>query len=234
MKVAVTMVGSKAPPEGETQNGNRINACNQAVDIAKSKDADIVILPCGFLNRENPKSSRQEIADALIDGAKKRNIAIIFGVDDKIDGQAYGYAWTPVENMTHCWKQRSSNRRDQWDISQQLCDEVHLLRLDCGAVGMLLCGELFNERIKDALVNKQPKIIVDLVHGGSGFRSKRAMEKLCHGGIASACSAHVQSKRSMKHCYIPGEGNDGDVSTRDFDSIIEGPPRIELKIFEIP
>ena len=78
-----------------------------------------------------------------------------------------------------------------------------------------------------------PKIVVDLVHRGHGFRSAAAMKKLCHHGIASACSAHVQKDDAMKHCYIPGKGNDGNASTREFDRIVEGPPRIELKLFEI-
>lgn len=60
------------------------------------------------------------------------------------------------------------------------------------------------------------------------------MKKLCRDGIASACSAHVRKENAMKRCYIPGKGHDGNVSTRDFDGFIEGPPKIELKIFEIP
>jgi hypothetical protein len=237
MKVAVTTVGSKGPPEDETQNGNRINAGNQAIEIAKSKDADLLILPAGFLFHTDSKS-RHEIAYALIDRARRLRLAAVFGVDGKDDdnnrAQAYGYAWSPAESIIHCWKQRSFNGRDQWGISQQLCDEVRLLRLDCGFVGVLLCGEIFNERIRNALSNKKPEIVVDLVHRGSGFRSTHAMKKLCHDGIASACSAHVKRDNAMKRCYIPGEGSDGDVSTRDYDRITKGPPRIELKLFEIP
>lgn len=93
MKVAVTMVGSEKPPKDETQNINRINAGSNAIDIAKSKDANIVILPGGFLIRKDPKSSLQKIAEALIDRARTRNIAVIFGVDDAIERYAYGYAW---------------------------------------------------------------------------------------------------------------------------------------------
>lgn len=70
--------------------------------IAKSKDADILALPAGFLFHDIPES-RQEIAEALIDGARKRNIAVIFGVDD--ENEAHGYAWSPLDNATYSWDQ---------------------------------------------------------------------------------------------------------------------------------
>jgi hypothetical protein len=158
MRVVMTTVGSKGPAEDETQNCNRINAGNEAMDIAKSSGADILILPAGFLFHNNSKS-RHEIAGAIIDKARKLKLAVVFGIDGMDDSdriQAYGYAWSPTENITYCWKQRSSNSQDQWDISQQLCDEVRLLRLKCGDVGVLLCGELFNKRIRDALINEKP------------------------------------------------------------------------------
>jgi hypothetical protein len=97
---------------------------------------------------------------------------------------------------------------------------------------LLLCGELFNERIRNALIKKSPKIVVDLVHRGHGFRSSSAMKKLCRDGIASALSAHVQKHNAMKRCYIPGEGC-GNVSRPVSKDIIKGPPRIELELFEI-
>ena len=112
-------------------------------------------------------------------------------------------------------------------------DDVRLLTTEDGVVGVLLCGELFNERIRNALIKRSPKIVVDLVHRGQGFRSAGAMKKLCRYGIASACSAHVRKDDAMKRCYIPSDGKDGNVSIRGFDSIIEGPPRIELKLFEV-
>jgi hypothetical protein len=82
-----------------------------------------------------------------------------------------------------------------------------------------------------ALNNKKPKIIVDLIHVGRGFEVHGAMKKLSENGMASACSLHAKSQNSMKRCYIPTAGN---VSTRGSDTIIMGPPRIEIKSFEIP
>ena len=231
MKVAVTNVGSKAPePEDATKNKSRLNAGKQAMEIAISLQADIFVLPGGFLVSKNSES-RQKLADSLIDKARSLEIAVAFGVDD-YDAKnigAYGFAWSPTEDISHCWKQRSSTSKDKIPLS--LCEDVHLLRIGSGLVGVLICGEIFNKDIVAALNKKKPKIVVDLIHVGQGFEVHGAMKKLSENGIASACSLHAKSQNSMKRCYIPTTGN---VSTRNSDTIIMGPPRIELKSFEIP
>jgi hypothetical protein len=240
--VVVTTVGSKGP-EDATKNESRLEAGKLAIEKANSLGSDVLILPAGFLVCNNSKS-RQRIADTLIDKARSSELAVVFGVDDDNLPQAYGYAWSPLEDITHSWDQRSSTRcwneqpttlsDNQWEEKMKSYDDARLLTIEKGVVGVLLCGELFNERIRNALIKKSPKIVVDLVHRGHGFRSTGAMKKFCHDGIASACSAHVKMENAMKRCYIPSEGSDGNVSTRGFDRIIEGPPRIELKLFEIP
>ncbi len=244
MKVAITTVGSKGP-EDESKNEGRLKAGKLAMAKAKSLGADILVLPGGFVVGNNFKS-RQQIADVLIDEARSLELAVVFGVDDHSWPQAYGYAWSQVDKMAYSWEQRSSTRHwnkrseqpititdNQWEAKRQSYDDVRLLTTEGGLVGVLLCGELFNERIRNALIKRSPRIVVDLIHRGHGFRSTDAMKKLCHYGIASACSAHVQKVGSMKRCYIPGKGNDGNASTIELDDRIEGPPRIELKLFEV-
>lgn len=246
MKIAITTVGSKEP-EDESKNEGRLKAGKLAMAKAKSLGADVLVLPAGFVVA-NDFESRQRITDALIDEARSLELAVVFGVDDHSWPQAYGYAWSPVDNMAYSWEQRSSTRHwnkrseqpitltdNQWEAKRQSYDDARILTTKGGLVGVLLCGELFNERIRNALIKRKPKIVVDLVHRGQGFRSAGAMKKLCQYGIASACSAHVQKDGAMKRCYIPGNGNEGNVSKRDIDDrIIEGSHRIELKLFEIP
>ncbi|MDD2836753.1 MAG: hypothetical protein PHY05_11485 [Methanothrix sp.] len=246
MKVAITTVGCKGP-EDESKNEGRLKAGKLAMAKAKSLGADILVLPGGFVVG-NDSESRQRIANALIDEARSLELAVVFGVDDNSWPQAYGYAWSPVDKIAYCWEERSSTRRwnkrndqqiiltdNEWDAKLKSYDEVRLIMTEGEVAGVLLCGELFNERIRNAFIkcSPRPKIVVDLIHRGHGFRSASSMKKLCHYGIASACSAHVQKNYAMKRCYIPGKGNDGNVSTRGFDDIIEGPPRIELKRFEV-
>ncbi|MDD2756918.1 MAG: hypothetical protein PHS80_15500 [Methanothrix sp.] len=244
MKVAITTVGSKGP-EDESKNEGRLKAGKLAMAKAKSLGADILVLPGGFVVGNDFKS-RQKIAYALTTEARGLELAVVFGVDDNSWHLAYGYAWSPVDKVVYSWEERSSTRSwnkrnkqpniltdNQWEAKLKSYDDVRLLTTVGGVVGVLLCGELFNERIRNALIKRSPKIAVDLIHRGHGFRSTGAMKRLCHYGIASACSAHVQKVGAMKRCYIPGKGNNGNASTIGLDARIEGPPRIELKLFEV-
>lgn len=222
-------MGSKAP-EDATKNESRLDVGKQAMERAISLLADILVLPGGFLVGKNSES-KQKLADSLIEKARSLEIAVAFGVDDydvKNKG-AYGFAWSPTEDISYCWKQRSSTSKEKIPLS--LCEDVHLLRIGSELVGVLICGEIFNKDILAALNKKKPKIIVDLIHVGQGFEVHGAMKKLSENGMASACSLHAKSQNSMKRCYIPTTGN---VSTRGSDTIIIGPPRIEIKSFEIP
>jgi hypothetical protein len=236
MKVAVTTVGSKGP-EDAIKNEGRLKAGKQAIEEAKSLQAEVLVLPGGFLV-SNDSISRSQLANSLIHEAECLDIAIAFGVDvhekdnnDKYNN--YGYAWSPAtpKQKPDGWKQRSGNRREK--ILPESYEEARLLQVGNASVGILVCGEIFNKDIIATSIKNKPKIVVDLVHGGKGFEVHGAMRKLYRNGIASVCSLHALCKNPVKRCYIPGNGKDGNVSTRDFDRVIEGPPRIELKLFEV-
>jgi hypothetical protein len=227
MKLAMTTVGSKGPAH-EIENKERLSAGIVALSKAKSLGSDVLVLPGGFLLAQS-SVMRRDLADHLIEKAKSLNMAVIFGIDDTSDTEAYGYAWSP--NESHCWDQRSTTRNDQWDVPQWRCDELRILKLYEGAIGVLICGELFNERIRSTFLREpKPKAIVNLIHMGHGFRSMDAMKKYCENGIAVACSAHVKTKNGLKRFCVPGRGFE---SIRKNNDVVEGPIRIEIALFEI-
>jgi hypothetical protein len=231
MRVAITTVGSRGS-EDENRNQSRLEAGKQAIEKANLLQSDLLVLPGGFLVSKCSES-RQMLADSLIEKAQCLEIAVAFGVDDYDRdpnfGGEYGFAWSPNEDISHCWKQRTSTSKDK--IPQHLSDDNHIINVSGESVSVLICGEIFNKCILAALNKTHPKIVVDLVHVGKGFEVHGAMRKLCQNDIASACSLHAEKQNAMKRCYIPKKGN---VSTRDSDIIIEGPPRIEIKSFEVP
>ena len=91
-----------------------------------------------------------------------------------------------------------------------------------------MCGEIFNQRIRQALRNYQPKVVVDIAHVGRGFRVFQGMKVLARGmgGLPSVCSVHVQSQNAVKHCYVPPRDCR---SSRVVDGYVYGPPRVELR-----
>lgn len=250
MKVVATTVGSKGP-ESQVYNKQRLEAAKQALLEVQQMKADILVLPAGFFTSHDSQS-RQRIANSLISDAKKLGIAIVFGVDEEAEEPSkvkanrkkskggkgwfpspiYGYAWSPTENMYYCWRQRSTNSSEQWLVSDKMCKEVRILKIADEALVVLMCGEIFNQRIRNAIIGyaPRPKVVADVAHVGQGFRVWKPMEKLCDSGLASICSVHVQSRFATKYCCIPSKGF---VSSRNCDGFVEGPPHIELKKWEL-
>lgn len=244
MKIAMTTVGTKGPGE-EGQNEERLEAAERALRTSNKLGADLIVLPAGYFTAPNALS-RNAIARSLLSMAKEVGIAIIFGVDQEIKSLSrdygleiqkgglpfYGYAWSPSENMLHCWSQRSTNSRNQWWAPEGVCKEVRLLSVRNETVALLMCGEIFNHRIRDALVNYRPspKIIVDVAHIGAGFRVAQSMKVLARRGLSSLCSVHVQREYATKYYYSPPEKR---LSSSLRDAYIYGPPRIELKLWTL-
>lgn len=242
MKLVTTTVGRKGP-ESELQNQERLQAAERALEKAVKLGAELMALPAGFFTAHSPLV-RDAMADALIRKAKQLGVTIVFGIDQeaknpKTDGEIiarglllpyYGYAWSRSEDSIHCWQQRSSTSENQWLVSETRCKEVRLIKTSDGFVGVLLCGEIFNQRIRHALVvqSPRPRAIVDIAHIGGGFRVWQGMKKLAELGLTSLCSVHTQREYAMKHCYTPGEGRK---STSIPDEYVFGPLRMELKLW---
>ncbi len=243
MKIVTTTVGCKGP-EGEGQNYERLTAAKRALDKATNLGADLIILPGGYFTAHSAQA-RNAIAQSLVSTAKEIGIAVIFGVDQqaknpKTDWEilskglllpCYGYAWSSSESEPRCWQQRSSTSDNQWYVSNTHCSKVRLLTIGDESVAVLMCGEIFNQRIRQYLANRQPrpKVVVDVAHVGSGFRIFQGMKVLAKLGLPSVCSVHVQREYAVKHRYDPPGKR---LSSTMWDDYVYGPPRIELKLWK--
>ncbi len=243
MKVITTTVG-RSRPENEAENPERLEAARQALKKAATLGADLLVLPGGFLTAGN-NSRRDALAASLISEAKPLSVAVIFGVDTAPKNLSqdyvaeiiayrlpfYGYAWSPSEDIVHRWRQRSTTNENESWASETACKEVRLLKIRDQAVAVLMCGEIFSQRIRQALSKFEPRpaLAVDVAHVGAGFRVWQGMQVLARLGIASVCSVHAQCECAMKHCFVPP---DTKLSSRKKDSLVIGPPRIEMKLWK--
>lgn len=242
MKIMTTTVGRRGP-EGEIQNQERLTAAKRALEKATNLGADLIVLPAGFFTAGSSQA-RETIAQSLIRTAKQLGIAVVFGVDQEVKSLSrdytreiqkcglpfYGYAWSPSENVIHCWVQRSTNNSNQWSAQERVCTEMRLLTIGDEIIAVLMCGEIFNQRIRQALANYQPraKVVVDVAHVGSGFRVFQGMKVLARLGLPSVCSVHTQREFAVKHCYVPPGTR---LSSDSRDGHVYGPPSIELKLW---
>lgn len=242
MIIAATTVCRKGS-EDERQNQERLSAAEQALEKAVELGGDLLALPAGFFSARS-LHTQEAMAHSLISKAKQLGIAIAFGIDRQVKNPQtdweilitgrllpyYGYAWSPSDNLTYCWQQRSSTSSNQKLVSDGHCKKVRLLKVGDDHIGILLCGEIFNQRIRDSLVkhSPRPKVVVDLAHIAGGLRIGRSMKILAEKGLAAICCVHAQCEYAMKHCYTPESGR---ISARIPDAYVSGLPRIELKLW---
>jgi len=243
MKLATTTVSYEGYGE-EAWNGKRLSVAERTVGKAAKLGAHVLVFPGGFFATRTSKA-RDSIATSLINIAKRQNVAVIFGVDQDVKNLStdyrpeikrgtllfYAYVWSPTDEVPpHPWNQRSTNSENQWEAPEVLCRDVRLLKIEDETGAVLICGEIFNQRIRHALADywPTPKVVVDVAHTGHRFRVEGSMKKLCEQGLSSVCSVHVQCEFAKKRCYVAGEGY---ASTSTYDAWLFGPPRIELKLW---
>lgn len=244
MKLAATTVGYEGYGKEEC-NKKRLSVAKRALQAAIKRGAQVLVLPGGFLTAHS-YDTRKAIADSLKTEAEQLGIGIVFGVDQQLKnpntdekilskGQLlpyYGYAWSPSEDVLHCWQQRSSTRANQWArvLRDAICGEERILRIGNETLAVLMCGEIFNERIRNAVADyhPKPKVVVDVAHEGSGFRVFQAMKVLARLDLPSICSVHAQREFAVKHCYVPPGTR---LSSGSRDGWVYGPPTVELKLW---
>ena len=243
MRLATTTVSYEGYAD-EAWNGKRLSVAERAVGKAAELGAHVLVLPGGFFATRTSKA-RHSIATSLINIAKREKVAVIFGVNQDVKNLStdyrpeikrgtlpfYAYVWSPTdEGPPHPWNQRSTNRENQGEAPEGLCRDVRLLKIEDETVAVLICGEIFNQRIRYALADyrPRPKVVVDVAHTGHRFRVERGMEKIAEQGLSSVCSVHVQCEFAKKRCYVAGKGH---ASTTTYDAWLFGPPRIELKLW---
>ena len=225
-------------------NKKRLKIAELALEKTIKLGACVLVLPAGFFTTHTSRA-RKNITLSLINIARRLNVAIVFGVDQvpknhsknwkrEIKGKGlpwYGYAWSPTENIKYCWSQRSFTSTNQWWSPEKRCSEVRLFRIGNEVLAVLMCGEIFNERIRNALAkhHPKPKVVIDIAHYSQGFRVHAGMKVLAKKyRLASVCSVHTQCHSAQKYCYLPQKGS---VSSRNVDGCVSGPPRIELKLW---
>lgn len=222
-----------------------LSLLTEVLNESRDLQVDMLCLPGGYL-MANSISERDKFSHIIRNEAKKYKIAIAIGIDTdtkikKDPSQDWSYRikqytlpWfaiccSPNNNVLHTWRQRSVTSNDQWNSSDVVCAEVRALPVLKRYVEVLMCGEIFNERIRNNIIarKRNPAAVVDLGHIARGFRVWAGMKKLSQGGLNVLCSAHANKKKAMKYCYTAS----GCKSTRSFDRIFHGPPRLELKVW---
>jgi hypothetical protein len=239
VRVATSTV-SRHGYQKPTHFDESLRTLTDLLSVAKIGGVQLACLPAGYFCIKS-ESGLNEAKNRIVSEARTAQIAIAVGIDcverqsTDIDTlvrtqslPSFGLAWCPEEDKINEWRQRSTTSSNQWDVPESVCERSQTFRVADKEVEILMCGELFNERIRKAVTRRRPFAIVDLSHDGRGFRPDRALELLAQRQTYSFCCTHANAKDAMKRAFAPGGRK---ISSRETDFFTEGKPRIEMKVW---
>jgi hypothetical protein len=180
-----------------------LETLRETLDEAKHKGVQLLCLPGGYFTVKS-EAQLKKAAKRIVAEARKAHIAVAVGVDcaDKQSTKRkskrqpnrdnlirkgklplFAVAWSPEQSKQETWRQRSVTSKDQWLAPAKSCSEPRTLRVAGKKIEILMCGELFNERIRDGVIRRKPTALVDLSHNGQGFRPDHALRSLAQAGL---------------------------------------------------
>jgi len=224
----------------------RLEFLQKAIMELKKQSIGLACFPGGYLSVKS-RNHLCRLANIVDEISKDSGISIGVGIDrlgKDIDNywdeaiRKEGFPFFAVCSDTqsdspHIWNQRSTTSKNQHFVSDDSCSKPRSLNTLGGRIEILICGEIFNERIRKSIVNRKIRAVVDLGHESRGFRVHAAMKVLANRGIASFCSVHTKRQNAQKFCYIPNHNDWLCKSTRCYDTIIGKEPRLEIKFWNL-
>lgn len=220
-------------------NPQRIGFLSEAADELSKKNVDLFVLPAGYLFSTHNGIKTLQIKMGKLSTAT--GIDLLIGVDieaknnnPKIEnmikrGKLPFFTIFASRNSSKIWRQRSTDSNNQYFASDKDCQEERIVRAS-PRIESIICGDIFNEKIRRGLINREVAIAIDQGHTAAGYRVFVSMKKLADQGITSLCSVHANVHGAVKYCYERNSGKR--YSSRKSDIIIGEKPRLEIKIWE--
>lgn len=151
--------------------------------------------------------------------------------------RTYQLPWFAVcaypDGTSDLWRQRSINSKNQYDAPTACCSEFRGVRGMSPQTEILMCGEIFNARIRAEIISRGIQLVIDLGHYAHGFRVHAAMKVLASQGVTSLCSVHADKVNATKYCYGPNSKGYTARSTIGSDFTIGRRPRVEMKVWNL-
>lgn len=238
VRIATCTVTNR-PSCGAADNAARLSLFRDSLDRLASSGTDLFVLPAGFLYAPD-WATVSTLSDEVVRRAEEVGLAVAVGIDlNRADLpssvrlgaglSAFTIGWSPASGR-QIWVQRSSSSTNRHLAGDAECDERRVLEVAGTPVGVLLCGEIFNSRIRTSVLRQGLKIVVDLGHVSRGFRVFSGMKILTRANVdACLCSVHA-GPWAQKYCYGTGAIAR---STRSFDFALGTAPRIEVRSWQI-
>jgi hypothetical protein len=203
--VVISRVGFRDP----ACNPDRWALLDQFLELARSENARLLVLPGGFLAAAD-QAEVLVFIDDIGQRAGRAGVAVLGGIDlpwpdtelastedDAVRHRLlpfYGFAagrLTIRHPDRHPWRQTSTTNGNAWLIADEDVPGVErIVTVDEFEAAALICGELFSERTRGSIAGLGVALAADLGHSGMGNGLVPAMTRLA---IDAKCAvAHAQ------------------------------------------
>jgi len=219
--VIVSRVGFRNP----ASNPDRWALLDQFLALAARLGARLLVLPGGFLAALD-RTEMLRFINEVGQRADRAGFAVLGGIDldwheskrTRTDDAAvqnrllpfYGFAAGPLmirQPASHPWRQTSTTNGNAWLIADEDVRAMErVVVVDELAIAVLICGELFSERARNAVSGLGVELAADLGHSGMGNGLIPAMTRVAlYGHCAVAHAQHVVATTRSLH-FVDREG----------------------------
>jgi len=199
-------------------NIDRQNQISKTLQWGATQNAHIIVLPAGVLVARH-EGEADKIAMQVVSEAQRRNIAVIFGIDEgetkvnnkqkgkrdaktPLNDPSLGFAWSPGMSNHSKFVQRCIKGSDE--VLEASCKEARQISVDGKAVEILICGEMFHKRIREEVKKRNPHFVFDIGHI-SMTRASRTLQNISNWGCATLFSQHLKLHGGTFHCFNNGQ-----------------------------
>jgi hypothetical protein len=190
IRVCTTVVPIEG--SGEVKDNARRIALYEAL-LAKA--GDLLVLPAGYLALKD-EAKRHAFIEPLCALAKTAGVAVAFGID--VVGRtkkgllpSFMVTWSPSFPNQHLFRQRSRTRIDAAAMTDEAVRGNRIIVVKGHCVAPIVCGELFNARIRVGIAQCQPVCAIISAHTASGARHWAGQAALAKLNVASLRSVHA-------------------------------------------
>lgn len=225
MRVGVVCVGADG---GGSSAGNRarLAVLAELVGQARAAGVDLLVLPAGFLTvgREDQVVTVLRPMGPRLDAM---GVSVLLGVDVDAPGGPdsrlsdelaiegalpwFAVAWTPA-GVVGPWRQRSTTAAHA-RLGVPGTTDVRAVEVGGRAVGVLLCGEVFNAAIRDRVASHGAEVAVVIGHAGAGPHLHAGLAALTRAGAGAVEHAfgcyQLDNAPGRQAHFTRGGGNDG-------------------------
>lgn len=174
-------------------NAARLDAARALIDELAGQPA-LLALPAGYLRVADgaDEAGALELARPLVAAARRAGIGLVVGVDACGGGWAarrdvaslvergalpmWAVGWAPGQRTAVAWRQRSMVSADARRCAAETVEAARTLTVHGCAVEVVISGEGFNERVRDAIAARAASLtaVVLVAHTAAGARHWQA------------------------------------------------------------